>query len=622
MDRSKTPRELHAFDCIEAPCVDECPVDQKVPQYMNAVRDGDLKTAVQLAREDNPMPAILGRVCDHTCENTCIRTHLDQPLAIRHMKRFIMDHEEQPVVLGQKPAQAARVAIVGAGPAGIAAAHELGYAGFGVTVFEAHPYSGGMVGGAIPTYRLPRSDIDQDMAVLEELGVEVRYGQKAGVDFTIDELRGDGYIAVIIAVGAQLAKQLDLPGEDADGVIDGITFLRTVREGHPMPIGSRVGVVGAGDTAMDCVRTARRVGADEVNLIYRRTVDQMPADPEEIHASIEEGIKMVELATPTALTVDDGRLAALVCTRTEYRGERDSSGRNIPFEIPDSEFEIELDTLILAISQHSVLDFFGDEVPALTRRGYIDVDPVTFESSVAGVYAAGDVAADGPSSIVKAAADGKALADAVIAKHTSDTPTIADPAPAAIDLQGLIVRRARREYRTPVQHTPLDEREGFDETVLGFTPEEAKAEAARCPRLSRDLQPLCRRVPKHGADDISDGSSGFRPAVDRACFGHRGGRIKRIAAFRRRPDTPDRRAYRLLQRVRQLRHIVSHFGVAVSGQAPPLPGSSGLRGRIRQRLHDGRRLHDRGPGERGDPSRAAQRPDQLQHSDGRGHAPP
>ncbi len=479
MDRSKTLRELDYFDCIEAPCVDECPVDQKVPQYMNAVRDGNFLEAVRLTREDNPLPSILGRVCDHLCENTCIRTHFDQPLAIRHIKRFIMEHEEQPVLFARHPSTGAKVAIVGAGPAGLAAAEELGHAGFEVTVFEAHPYAGGMVGGAIPSYRLPQHEIDQDMAVLEELGVEIRYNQHAGVDFTIEDLRDDGYVAVFIAVGAQLAKRLNLPGEEASGMLDGITFLRSVREGHPVPIGARVGVVGAGDTAMDCVRSARRVGADEVHLIYRRTIDQMPADPEEIHACLEEGINIVELAKPAALHVAAGKLAGLVCTRTEYRGERDDSGRKIPFDVPDSEFEIELDTLILAISQHSVLDFFGDGTPVLTSRGYIEVDPETFESSVPGVYAGGDVAADGPSSIVKAAADGKRVAAAIMARHGSPrVMPVAEERP--VDLHDMVVRRARREYRVPIRFTPLDERDGFDETVLSYTPEEAMREASRC----------------------------------------------------------------------------------------------------------------------------------------------
>ncbi len=478
-DRSKTPRELGFFDCIEAPCLDECPVDQKVPQYMNAVRNGEFLEAVKLTREDNPLPSILGRVCDHLCENTCIRTHMDQPLAIRHMKRFIMEHEQQPVTFRAKPRSGPKVAIIGAGPAGLSAAQSLGYAGFIVTIFEAHPYAGGMVGGAIPTYRLPQAEIDQDMAVLEELGVEIRYGQTAGVDFTLDDLRADGFATVFVAVGAQLAKRLNLEGEDSEGIMDALLFLRSVRENDPVPVGARVGVIGAGDTAMDAVRSARRVGASEASLIYRRTIDQMPADPEEIHACQEEGINIVELAKPSSLIIEDGKLTGLVCTRTEYRGDRDASGRKIPHDVPDSEFEIPLDTLILAISQHSVLDFFGDEQPALTDRGYVEVDPFTLESSIPGVYAGGDVAADGPSSIVKAAADGKAVAEAIVAAH-GEAGSEPAPEPVRVDLQKMVVRRARREYRVPISFSPLDQRDGFEETVLGFTEEEAIAEASRC----------------------------------------------------------------------------------------------------------------------------------------------
>lgn len=479
MDRSKTPRSLGHFDCIEAPCLDECPIDQKVPQYMGAVREGRYLDAVALTREDNPIPSILGRVCDHLCENTCIRTHLDQPLAIRHIKRFIMDRQEQPVDFIRNPAHKSKVAIIGAGPAGLSAAQELAYAGFSVTVFEAHPYAGGMVGGTIPTYRLPQAQIEQDLSVLADLGVEIRYKQQAGLDFTLSGLRDDGYVATFIAVGAQLAKRLDLAGEEAAGIVDGISFLRTVREGTPMEIGRRVGVIGAGDTAMDCVRSALRVGSTDVKLIYRRTIDQMPADPEEVEACVEEGIGIVELAKPAALKVENNALKALVCTRSEYRGERDPSGRKIPFDVPNSEFDIELDTLILAISQHSILDFFGDDHPELNDWGYISVDPDTYESTVSGVFAGGDVAANGPSSIVKAAADGKKVAAAIAARYGEERVKPVEE-PHTIDLQNLVVRRARREYRVSIQTTPLDQRSGFDETVLGYTPEEASAEASRC----------------------------------------------------------------------------------------------------------------------------------------------
>ena len=479
MDRSKTARTLGAFDCIEPPCVDTCPVDQAVPLYMDAVRRGDLAEAIRITRQDNPLPSILGRVCDHLCETTCIRTHLDQPVAIRQIKRFIMDQEVTATGPATAPATNARVAIIGAGPAGLSAARDIARAGLGVTIFEAHPYAGGMVGGAIPSYRLPLAQIDQDVALLQLMGIEIRYDQKAGVDFTLEQLRADGFEAVFVAVGAQLAKRLNLPGEDAAGIIDGVTFLRGFREGRPEAVGPRVGVIGAGDTAMDCARSALRAGSEHVSLIYRRTVDQMPADPEEIHECREEGVRIVELASPAGLHVEEGRLVGLVCTRTEYRGERDAAGRKIPFDIAGSSFEIGLDTLILAISQHSVLDFFDGQPPELTKAGYIAVDPMTYETSIPGVYAGGDVAAHGPSSIVQAAADGKRVAAAIAAAHGVVRP-VAAIAADPVDLQGLVVRRARREYRVPVRFTGPEERGGFEETTLGYTLEEAQAEAGRC----------------------------------------------------------------------------------------------------------------------------------------------
>ncbi|HEX7399517.1 MAG TPA: FAD-dependent oxidoreductase, partial [Candidatus Limnocylindrales bacterium] len=337
----------------------------------------------------------------------------------------------------------------------------------------------GMVGGAIPTYRLPQAQIDQDLRVLERLGVEIRYDQRAGVDFTLDGVRADGFAATFVAVGAQRAKTLGLPGEDATGVIDGVTFLRSVKEGRPLAIGERVAVVGAGDTAMDCVRSARRVGASSVSLVYRRTVDQMPADKEEIHAIREEGVGIVELARPVGLHVEDGALAGLTCIRTEYRGTRDAAGRKVPHDVPGSEFEIGLDTLILAISQHPTLDFFGDRAPDLTPAGYIAVDPETFETSIPGVYAGGDVADRGPSSIVKAAADGKRVAAAIAARLGRAQRTAPAEAPLP-DVQALVVRRARREYRVPINVTGLDRRAGFEETVLGYSAEEATREASRC----------------------------------------------------------------------------------------------------------------------------------------------
>jgi len=499
--RSKTRRTLDLFDCIEAPCVDECPVDQKVPQYMNLVREGRMAEAVAVTRADNPIPATLGRVCDHLCERTCIRTHYDEPLAIREMKRFIMSHEATSGVTApqaEAPADRAhlateRVAIIGAGPCGHAAAWELARQGFPVTIFEARPYAGGMVGGLIPTYRLPHADLDQDVALLRQLGVEIRYGQRAGQDFTLADLRAQGFRHVVVAVGAQQGKRLGIPGEDAAGVIDALTFLRAAKEGNPVGIGRRIGVIGAGDTAMDCARSAWRLAAADtvIQVIYRRTVGEMPADREEVHQLLEEGIEVIELASPKRLVVEDdgsphGRLKALVCAKMTL-GERDASGRRRPVEVPGEELEIPLDTLVLAISQHAVLDFFGDAPPELNRHGYIATDPTTLETSLPGVYAGGDVSHDGPSSIVKAAGDGKRIAGAIArrvarAAGAAPAPEVSSKplAQAPVDRMDLLRRRSRRELRVPVPHRPAHDRRHFEEVVLTLTPEAARAEAARC----------------------------------------------------------------------------------------------------------------------------------------------
>jgi len=478
--RSKTRRKLGLFDCIQAPCVDQCPVNQKVPQYMQAVRQGDFAEALSLTRADNPIASTLGRVCDHLCENTCIRTHLDEPLAIRDIKRFIMDREKQAGPLTQTPLQGnkgggKKIAIIGAGPGGMATASELALAGCAVEIFEMHPYAGGMVGGAIPEFRLPQAVFDQDLDRLANLGVRIHYNMKAGQDILLSQLRRKGFEHVVIMAGAQLGKKLGLDGEECDGVMDALYFLRKAKEGQPAHIGKRVGIIGAGDTAMDCARTAWRQSDSRVSVIYRRTIDQMPADREEVALLAEEGIEVLELAKPQQLIIGDSALRALLCRRMEYRGERDASGRKIPYEVPGSDFEVPLDTLILAISQHAILDFFDEEPIAVNRRGYIEADPETFETSVPGVYAGGDVANDGPSSIVEAAADGKAIAGSILNQPSFNTEPV-----QVFDTTELLRRRSRRQWRVPVPHTALDERHNFNEVMLTYDEQQARAEADRC----------------------------------------------------------------------------------------------------------------------------------------------
>ena len=299
----------------------------------------------------------------------------------------------------------------------------------------------------------------------------------AGRDFTLSQLKQQGFDNIVIAVGAQIGKKLGLEGEDCEGVIDALHYLRQSREGRPVEIGSRVGIIGAGDTAMDCARTAWRHSGSGVSIIYRRSVEQMPADREEIRCLLEEGIGVTAMAKPQSLLVEGDKLRALACRRMEYRGDRDASGRKIPHEVLDEDFEVPLDTLILAISQHALLDFFADEPVELNPWGYIKTDPVTFETSVNGVYAGGDVVNDGPSSIVEAAADGKAIARSILGQPDHSAR---EHAGEPDDVAALIGRRSRREWRTPIPHTPLADRNNFNEVVLGYNAKQARLEAERC----------------------------------------------------------------------------------------------------------------------------------------------
>jgi len=316
---------------------------------------------------------------------------------------------------------------------------------------------------------------NRDLERLLQLGVKIHYGVRAGRDLHLSQLRRDGFDHVVIMTGAQMGKKLGLEGEESDGVMDALYFLRCAREGDPASIGQHVGIIGAGDTAMDCARTAWRISDSRISVIYRRTIDQMPADREEVALLLEEGIEVVELANPQQLLCDDGKLRGLLCRRMEFRGERDASGRKIPFEVPGSDFEIPLDTLILAISQHAILDFFDEQPIAVNRWGYIEADPETFETSVPGVYAGGDVVNDGPSSIVEAAADGKAIAGSILGQSPAQTRS-----DASLDTAELLRKRSLRQWRVPVSHTPLEDRHEANEVVLTFNEQQAQTEAARC----------------------------------------------------------------------------------------------------------------------------------------------
>ena len=479
-DRTKTPRALGRFDCIKAPCTDECPIDQKVPQYMSLVREGRFDDAIDLTRDDNPLAAILGRACNHACESVCIRTHYDEPLAIREIKRFVMDQEMLPHYRQRAPGHGVRVAVVGGGPCGLSVGYFLAQAGYQVTIFEARAYAGGMVAGSIPGYRATNASIEQDMEIIRKLGVEILYDKKAGRDFRLEDLRGEGFKYIAVAAGAQQGLPLGIPGEHTPGVLDGLEFLRAAREKRSVQLGPRVGVIGGGDVAMDCARTAARLTDGKVTLVYRRTRDQMPAQREELLDTMGEGVGIQELAAPHRIVADGGRLKALRCTRMEL-GESDDSGRRRPVEVPNSEFDIPLDHVIVAIGQRADLSFFGDQQVALTSKGYILVDPQTMETSIPGVFAGGDIVMNGPETIVQALGDGRNIARSIRTREEGEH----EPEPRAghyenVDVVDMIRRRSRREPRVHVPHLPFDQRSNFDEVVQTLSAADAVREAQRC----------------------------------------------------------------------------------------------------------------------------------------------
>ena len=307
--------------------------------------------------------------------------------------------------------------------------------------------------------------------------MELKCNQKAGRDFTLSALRQQGYRYIVVAAGAQLGQRLEIPGEDTPGVMDALDFLRAAREQKLPPLGRRVGVVGGGDVAMDCARTAWRLGADEVSVIYRRTREQMPAQYEERHGLEEEGIPVRELLAPKEVLAAGGRLSALRCAKMRL-GEPDASGRRRPVEIPGAEEDVALDTLVVAISQRGDFGLFDGEPPKVNRHGYLDVHPETLATSLEGVFAGGDAVQDGPATIVKAVGDGKRIARAI--RNLEEGVAPARPVAPEADLTALLRKRARREFRVAVPERGPSERRNFEEIVQTLSPEAARREAERC----------------------------------------------------------------------------------------------------------------------------------------------
>jgi heterodisulfide reductase subunit A len=467
----------------KAACVDACPIHTNVLGYIKHISEGRFRDAYLLIRDTNPLPSTCGRVCYAPCESLCNRGQLDSPLAIRDLKRFAVDQFDiDTLEIPQVVKTGRKVAVVGAGPAGLAAAHDLAREGHEVTIFESLPEPGGMLRYAIPEYRLPKDELKEEISYIEKLGVEIRCGVRVGKDITLVEIR-DKYEAIFLATGAPQGIRLGVEGEDLSGVVDGIKFLRSVALGEDVKTGKRVAVIGGGNTAVDCARTAKRLGGEDVKIIYRRTRDEMPASHEEIEALLKEGIEIQFLTTPVLFHSENGQIAGMECIRMEL-GEPDASGRPRPVPIKGSEFTVPIDTVITALGQSTETSFLKEMGITVSKKETIEIDPATGATNIEGFFAGGDVAT-GPAYVIDAIAAGKKAARS-INKYFKGEP-ITDEArerkPEKLTDEEVtrIVERFPRAERIIMPEEPIEERiTNFCEVALGYTPEEATVEASRC----------------------------------------------------------------------------------------------------------------------------------------------
>jgi NADPH-dependent glutamate synthase beta subunit-like oxidoreductase/ferredoxin len=394
-------------------CQEACPVGTNCRGYLNLAAEGRFEEGYILSRDPNPVAAMCSYVCSAPCERACRRGDIDRPLAIRAMKRFLVEWHEAsgiPDVMPEITPRQERVAVVGAGPAGLAVARELAVKGYQVTVYDSLPYAGGTMLIGVPAFRLPREAIEMDVRLVERLGVTFVYNTTIGKDISFEHLRRV-YDSIAITAGAMNAVVLDLPGAELEGVDYGVDFMKRANLGEPLTVGRDVVVIGGGYTAMDCSRTSLRHGAENVAIVYRRTRSELVVDEEELGETERESVRMEFLASPIEILGEDGHVTAVRFIRNKL-GEPDASGRRSPVPIPGTEFTIKADLVIPAVSQAADLTFLPVESNFEVNRGRLKVDPATYATNVKGVFACGDFVT-GPATLIEAAGHGKKAAYAI-----------------------------------------------------------------------------------------------------------------------------------------------------------------------------------------------------------------
>jgi putative selenate reductase len=480
----KVASGLDLFDCVAAPCVEQCAVCQDVPEYAWLIAQGDVDRALEVILHRNPLPGITGYVCTHLCQTRCTRNNYDQPVAIRALKRFAFEHGRSPISRTRSPVPK-RVAIVGSGPSGLAAAYFLALNGVHVTIFEARETPGGMCAIA-PHFRIPPSVVQADIERIIGLGAALVLNHR--VESPPDKLLSKGFDAVYLATGFQRDAMLNIPGiEGADAPVNGVftalRFLEAVARGEKPDLGSRVLVIGGGNTAMDAARTAQRLTHNPSTIVYRRTLAEMPAEQEELTWLFEEGNSLIELVSPVRVIPKNGRVVALECVRNEL-GESGPDGRRTPVPVEGSRFQIEADSIILAIGQKPDLAFLDGTAVTFRHDGAIAIDHETGQVT-AQVYAGGDLTR-GPDIIIGACADGRRAAEAICRQFGVEfrPPSIGMPELEPQDVLQVKRERARKEPQHEPSMLPVAERSGFACVEQTLSGEAAQAEARRCLQCS------------------------------------------------------------------------------------------------------------------------------------------
>ncbi|HHT9151334.1 MAG TPA: FAD-dependent oxidoreductase [Candidatus Wujingus californicus] len=466
----------------EAPCIIACPIRQDARDYVQLIARGRFSEAFRLVRERNPLPAACGRICTHPCETKCRRNSTEAPIAIAWLKRFLGDNFSEETKKTTTEKYPEKIAIVGAGPAGLAAANDLALLGYSCTIFESNPTPGGMLRMGVPTCRLPRTAIDRDVEFIKNLGVEIKYNTTFGVDVTFESLKKEGFSVIFIGVGLLESRSLNIEGIELDGVLKGVSFLNEVNTTGKAKIGKNILVIGGGAVAMDCARTALRLKPDKVSVACLESRKEMPTTDFEIEETIHEGALLYNSIGPKRILGKSGRVTGLETLKVKY--VFDEQKRFNPAFYEGSESVIEADTIILAIGQTSNLSFLkGQEGIQVTRGGTIIVNPNTFSTSVQGIYAGGDIVL-GRGTMTESMAHGKKAA--IVIHNTLRNAILKkdekwDDKPAVPDIVTSRISLIKKEQKQDMSAMPFDKRlDNFNEVEFGFPLNIAVKEAQRC----------------------------------------------------------------------------------------------------------------------------------------------